>query len=922
MRLDRVKAHAFGPLRGEELELAPGMTVIGGPNEAGKSTWHAAIRAALTGVRRGRGHPSRAEERFAELHRPWDEPDEWRVEARLVLDGGREIDLVQDLAGKIDSRATDVGLGRDVSSEIIYEGSPDASRWLGLDREAFARTVWVDQGGVLTVSSQETADLLQKYLQQAAASRATDATAGEALERIEEFRRTAVGTDFAPTRPLRSTKDRLEAAKIGLANARIQHAEYMTLMARAEDARASYEEAKTACRAMKATLALEEARQLTVKADRAAFLAGRHPSPPLGVAGRDELGDRVAAALHAWGTRPTPVPLSGPSAAELAAEIAALPAQPDGDLSPHPDVTACSEQLARAQGSLASLGTAPEVGELPITHSGSEVRSLAEELGAELPVVEEVALARLDSERQRVATLQRANRSLLVGLALALFAAAAGLVVGSAPVVAVAAVVVAVLAFVIIRTRDRFGAARRELSVAAAEVERMQRARAIAEARRSDAVGRVRAALLPTDPAALLALAEKVEAHSAAVRDAASWSARRDEAMRSIAIAEEALGRALEARGHPSAEGRAEDRYQAYLAACRERSAQSSAAARGDDLRKALTARREADASHAASAQQVMRAEDLVRSAAAAACGKTLGSPERLVASLEAWQASRAKVAAENDQAIGEWHELQSLLNGGSVSDLAERAAEASRLASELRAGVPPDQLPPIESASQALLADLEADEDKRLRDEAAMEAQRAALARSIPDVAEAEEEVAYQTEELRRIESLATVLDTTIDLLGAAQERVHRDLAPVLAAAVQQHLSPITGGRYTEVAVDPANLGVGVKETWSGQWRQARLLSGGTREQIYLLLRAAMAQHLATTGETVPLFLDEVTAQSDPERASELMRVLHRISQDRQVVVFTHDRTVLDWAEANLTASRDKVVRLDAPVPPSGTEG
>ncbi len=38
MRFAQVKAHDFGPLREQELALAPGMTVVHGENEAGKST--------------------------------------------------------------------------------------------------------------------------------------------------------------------------------------------------------------------------------------------------------------------------------------------------------------------------------------------------------------------------------------------------------------------------------------------------------------------------------------------------------------------------------------------------------------------------------------------------------------------------------------------------------------------------------------------------------------------------------------------------------------------------------------------------------------------------------------------------------------------------------------------------------------------
>jgi uncharacterized protein YhaN len=104
----------------------------------------------------------------------------------------------------------------------------------------------------------------------------------------------------------------------------------------------------------------------------------------------------------------------------------------------------------------------------------------------------------------------------------------------------------------------------------------------------------------------------------------------------------------------------------------------------------------------------------------------------------------------------------------------------------------------------------------------------------------------------------------------------------------------------------------VKVKEAASGQWRPARLLSEGTREQIYLLLRVAMAEHLVTTDERAPLLLDEVTAQSDATRKRQLLEVLHQISLDRQVILFSHDDDVAEWAAANLDSARDRLVRLD----------
>ncbi len=123
MRIESVTAHAFGPLTNETLTLAPGMTVITGVNESAKSSWHAAICAAVVGRRRGKGASTKEERHFADLHKPWDGPD-WRVSSAIALDDGRRIELTHDLGGKVDCRAMDLGLSRDVSNEIMFEPYP------------------------------------------------------------------------------------------------------------------------------------------------------------------------------------------------------------------------------------------------------------------------------------------------------------------------------------------------------------------------------------------------------------------------------------------------------------------------------------------------------------------------------------------------------------------------------------------------------------------------------------------------------------------------------------------------------------------------------------------------------------------------------------------------------------------------------
>src|SRR5438876_6742013 len=115
MKVETVFAYSFGPFADAMLELAPGMTLVYGPNEAGKSTWHAALYAGLCGMRRARGRARGEDDRFAERHRPWT-GDGWGVRVRIHLKDGRDIELQHDLAGLVDCRAVDVGLGRDVRS--------------------------------------------------------------------------------------------------------------------------------------------------------------------------------------------------------------------------------------------------------------------------------------------------------------------------------------------------------------------------------------------------------------------------------------------------------------------------------------------------------------------------------------------------------------------------------------------------------------------------------------------------------------------------------------------------------------------------------------------------------------------------------------------------------------------------------------
>ena len=179
-------------------------------------------------------------------------------------------------------------------------------------------------------------------------------------------------------------------------------------------------------------------------------------------------------------------------------------------------------------------------------------------------------------------------------------------------------------------------------------------------------------------------------------------------------------------------------------------------------------------------------------------------------------------------------------------------------------------------------------------------------IAAHLPSLADAEDELAAARSELERVERLDRTLATTSDFLKRAEERVHRSVAPVLRATVLKWLRGVTAGRYTDCKVDPESLQVEVCA--------AGLLSHGTAEQVYLLLRLALARHLVADGEVCPLILDDAVAACDTERKQALLDTLHAVSAETQVILFTHEEDVQAWARQRLSEPRDALTELPRP--------
>ncbi len=72
------------------------------------------------------------------------------------------------------------------------------------------------------------------------------------------------------------------------------------------------------------------------------------------------------------------------------------------------------------------------------------------------------------------------------------------------------------------------------------------------------------------------------------------------------------------------------------------------------------------------------------------------------------------------------------------------------------------------------------------------------------------------------------------------------------------------------------------------GQEEPINILSGGTQEQVALLVRLAFARMLAAAGRVAPVILDDALVFTDDDRIERMFDALHRQAGDLQIIVLT----------------------------------
>ena len=128
-------------------------------------------------------------------------------------------------------------------------------------------------------------------------------------------------------------------------------------------------------------------------------------------------------------------------------------------------------------------------------------------------------------------------------------------------------------------------------------------------------------------------------------------------------------------------------------------------------------------------------------------------------------------------------------------------------------------------------------------------------------------------------------------ELVERAEARFRSEHQPDLLRRAEGHLSAITAGRYERILVGQIGEDQGFFLDASHlpePTTVASPLSTGIREQVYLALRLAIVEHLDRDDEPLPLLLDEVLVNWDPDRRARVLDLLERLAPFRQIFLFT----------------------------------
>jgi len=130
-------------------------------------------------------------------------------------------------------------------------------------------------------------------------------------------------------------------------------------------------------------------------------------------------------------------------------------------------------------------------------------------------------------------------------------------------------------------------------------------------------------------------------------------------------------------------------------------------------------------------------------------------------------------------------------------------------------------------------------------------------------------------------------VLSLALHILERARERFESENQPQVIRAASSFFNTITRGRYSRIE---AEAGTDEIRAVSAQGLRVspEKLSRGTAEQLYLSLRFGVITSCKTGSERLPVLMDDILVNFDPDRSRQAARCIGELSKKHQVIFLT----------------------------------
>lgn len=182
MLLKRLKINYFGRFQNKEIELKPGINLIYGENEAGKSTLHTFIKGMFFGIERMRGRGAATKDDIYQKYLPWDYPGAYSGSLELEEDG-RSYQLSRSFHAN-DKRFSiiDLATGREIKQEgSICDLIP------GLTEATYKNTISIEQ--LKASTDAELAARVQNYMANLSLAKSQEVDVSKAAQLLTEQRK-------------------------------------------------------------------------------------------------------------------------------------------------------------------------------------------------------------------------------------------------------------------------------------------------------------------------------------------------------------------------------------------------------------------------------------------------------------------------------------------------------------------------------------------------------------------------------------------------------------------------------------------------------------------------------------------------------------------------------------------------------------